>query len=307
MLDALDHFTPLRKVGRRRIDLQLSADNARKMRLLKIQRRFVQRFECQILDHAVPIHVAEVCDLFKNTFIGDRFVAAQHENVGRNAHALQLLDRMLRRLGFVLAACPQIGNERDMDEQRVAASHLSRHLPDRFQKRLSFDIADRAADLRDHNIRVGVLSDAIDEPFDFVCDVRDRLHGLAKIAALPFARKHIGVHLAGRQVGIAVQVLVDEPFVMAEVEIGFRAVLRHIHFTVLIRAHRARIDVDVRVQFLRGDLKPARLQKPSERRRRNALAEPGHHAAGHKDVFFRPALLRHSLSLPDMMWRFRIG
>ena len=52
---------------------------------------------------------------------------------------------------------------------------------------------------------------------------------------------------------------------MAEVEIRLRAVLGHIDLAVLIRAHRSGIDVDVRVEFLRGDLQPARLEKSALR------------------------------------------
>ena len=40
---------------------------------------------------------------------------------------------------------------------------------------------------------------------------------------------------------------------MTEVEIGFRAVIGHIDFAVLIGRHRAGVDVEVRVEFLHGD------------------------------------------------------
>ena len=36
---------------------------------------------------------------------------------------------------------------------------------------------------------------------------------------------------------------------MAEVEVGFSTILGHIYLTVLIRAHGARIDVDVGIEF----------------------------------------------------------
>ena len=58
------------------------------------------------------------------------------------------------------------------------------------------------------------------------------------------------VDLARRVVRVARQRAVREPFVVAEVQVGFAPVVQHIDFTVLIRTHRARIDVDVRIQFL---------------------------------------------------------
>ena len=43
---------------------------------------------------------------------------------------------------------------------------------------------------------------------------------------------------------------VGEALVVAQVEVGLRAVLGDEHLAVLERAHRARIDVDVRVELL---------------------------------------------------------
>ena len=72
---------------------------------------------------------------------------------------------------------------------------------------------------------------------------------------------------------------------MSEIEVGFRAVLRHENFPVLIGAHGAGIDVDIRVEFLRGDLQPARFQKPPEARRGDAFAQPRNDAARYEYVF----------------------
>ena len=54
---------------------------------------------------------------------------------------------------------------------------------------------------------------------------------------------HIG---AGAVARVARQVLVDEALVVAEVEVGLGTVLGDEHLAVLERAHRARIDVEVR-------------------------------------------------------------
>src|SRR5213592_2849172 len=45
------------------------------------------------------------------------------------------------------------------------------------------------------------------------------------------------------------QVLVDEALVVADVEVGLRTVLGHEHLAVLEGAHRARVDVEVRVEL----------------------------------------------------------
>ena len=42
---------------------------------------------------------------------------------------------------------------------------------------------------------------------------------------------------------------VREAFVVAEIEIGFGAIVSYKNFAVLKRRHRSRIDVDVRIEF----------------------------------------------------------
>ena len=72
---------------------------------------------------------------------------------------------------------------------------------------------------------------------------------------------------------------------MTEVEVGLLAVLGHKDLAVLEGAHGARVNVEVRVGLLHHDLVAAGLEQAAERCRRNALAEGGYDAAGHKDVF----------------------
>ncbi len=54
---------------------------------------------------------------------------------------------------------------------------------------------------------------------------------------------------------------------------------------MLIRVHRARIDVEVGVELLERDFEPAILEQRAERGRRQALAERTHHATGYKNIF----------------------
>ena len=49
---------------------------------------------------------------------------------------------------------------------------------------------------------------------------------------------------------------------MAEVEVSFRAVIGDIDFTVLVRAHRPRINVQIGIALLEGDFE-ARLSSSS--------------------------------------------
>ena len=74
-------------------------------------------------------------------------------------------------------------------------------LTDRLDERLSFDVTDRTADLRDNNIRFGFQTYVIDEFFDLVCDVRDRLNGAAEIFAAALLGEYRRINFTGRKVG----------------------------------------------------------------------------------------------------------
>ena len=115
--------------------------------------------------------------------------------------------------------------------------------------------------------------------------MRNDLHGLAEVLAGALLVQNVPVDLASGEVGELVEVLVDEALVVAEVEVGLRAVVGDIDLAVLERAHRAGVDVDIRVELLRCDLEAAALEQSAERGRGNALAQTGDNAAGHENVF----------------------
>ena len=64
-----------------------------------------------------------------------------------------------------------------------------------------------------------------------------------------------------------------EALVMAEVEIGLRAVVGHEDLAVLIGAHRPRIDVEIGVELPQADFVAACLQQRAESGGCETLAE----------------------------------
>ncbi len=89
--------------------------------------------------------------------------------------------------------------------------------------------------------------------------MRNDLNGLAAVNALSLIRNDIPVNPAGSQVGILRKGFIDKSFVVAEIQIRFSAVVRYKHFAVLNGIHRARIHIQIRIQFLRGNFQPARF------------------------------------------------
>ena len=65
--------------------------------------------------------------------------------------------------------------------------------------------------------------------------MRNDLYRLTQILTAPLLLQHVPVHLARCQVGILVEVLINETLIMTKVQVRLRTVLRHEHFAMLIR------------------------------------------------------------------------
>ena len=157
-----------------------------------------------------------------------------------------------------------------MHEEAVVAADLVAHLAGGLEERQPLDVADGAADLGDDDIRQRLAgADRLGRlqahpSLDLVGDVRDDLHGVAEVLAAALLGDDGGVDLAGGDVGGLAQVDVQEALVVADVQVGLGAVVGDEHLAVLERVHRARVDVEIGVEFLHDDAEAACRQKISE-------------------------------------------
>ena len=107
-------------------------------------------------------------------------------------------------------------------------------------------------------------------------DVRDDLDRLAEILTTALLVDDPLVDLAGRHIGAAVQVHVQEALVVADVEVGLSAVLGDEDLSVLERVHRAGVDIEVRIELLHRHRQPTRSEaQVSEGAGGEALAAEG--------------------------------
>ena len=120
----------------------------------------------------------------------------------------------------------------------MAARQVVAELADRLEERQALDVADRAADLAQHEIDILVAVE--DELLDGVGDVRDHLHRAAEIVAAPLLGDDVLVDAAGGDVVHLRRRPAGEALVVAEVEVGLGAVVGDEDLAVLVRAHRAR-------------------------------------------------------------------
>ncbi len=235
-------------------------------------------------------------------------IRAQDDDVRLDADAAQLLDRVLGGLGLELTGGGQGGEERHVHVQHVRPADVLAHLADGLEERQALDVADGAADLDDDDIGVAVARDTPDALLDLVGDVRDDLDRATQVVAAPLLRDDRLVDAAGRDVAQLGQVGVDEPLVVAEVEVGLGAVVGDEDLAVLVGRHRPRIDVDVGVQLEDRDTETPCLEDPPDAGGGDALAEGTRDAAGHEDILRHGSqILRGFSDATESRPRTRIG
>ena len=176
----------------------------------------------------------------------------------------------------------------DLDRSPIPGSKELADLARGLEEGLGLDVADGAADLGDHDVRDDALGvgrlHREDAGLDLIGDVRDDLHRVAQVFAAALLGDDRRVHLARGDVGDAREVPVEEPLVVADVEVGLGAVLGDEDLAVLERVHGARIHVEVRIELLHGDAQPARREELSQAGGRQALTQGGRNASGDEDV-----------------------
>src|ERR1700722_4052530 len=213
-------------------------------------------------DHGLLVYVAHQAYLAFQARV-DRAVGASHDRIRLDADAAQRGYRVLGRLGLQLTGGTDVRQQADVQEETPVPANLVPDLADGLQERLRLDVTDGPAHLGDHHVDVvsGHLQDA---GLDLVGDVRDDLHGVAEVGAAALVRDHRGVDLAGGDVGLTLQVGVEKPLVMADVEVGFCSVVGDEYLAVLERVHRAGVHVQVRVKLLHGDPQASELEQAAQ-------------------------------------------
>ena len=218
--------------------------------------------------------------------------------MGLDPDAAQFVDRMLGRLGLHLAGVNDVGHQGQVDEHRPLGTQVRVELADRLEESERLDVTDRAADLGDHEVDLLGLGHDQDAVLDLVGDVRDHLDGAAEVVAAALAPDHRVVDRAGGHIRGPRSVLVGEALVMAEVKVGLGPVFGDEDLAVLEGAHRARVDVQVRIELLDLDPETAGNEEPADRGGSDAFTESRKHSAGDEDESGFSLVLVAHLTLP---------
>ena len=140
----------------------------------------------------------------------------------------------------------------------------------------------------------------MDGLLDGIGDVRNDLHGAPQVIPAPLLGDHRGVDLARGEVARLAQVGVREAFVVPEVQVRFRAVVRDIDLAVLEGAHGARIHIDVGIELLHGDTQAAAFEEHADGGGGQALAEAGDDASGDENMLGHQVV--DSRTVSGLLW-----
>ena len=220
----------------------------------------IDRGRILTFDDSITVNIAHECNLALDS-LGKRAVRTQHQGIGLDTDRTQGRNRVLGRFGLEFTSRRQERNQRNVNECDIVATQVGAHLTCGLQEGLGLDIAHGSANLRDDDIG-GVSLGVGDglrahDALDLIRDVGNDLDGVAQVFAAAFLCNNSGVHLTGRRIRRAGQVHVQEALVVADIQVGFRAVFRDENLTVLEGIHGSRIDIDVGIELLHGNAQTA--------------------------------------------------
>ena len=121
-------------------------------------------------------------------------------------------------------------------------------------------------------------------PFaDLTGDVGNHLHSAAVVIPPALLVDHGLVNRTGGHAVEARHGRVGKAFVVAQVQVCFRTVFGDEDFTVLDRAHRARIHIQVRIQLQDRNVVTPGFQQAPKARGHDPLADAGDDTTGDED------------------------
>ena len=171
----VDHGNPVGKIWLWAIHVQAIADNIGQFFFFHSQ--FVKNIHIKILNDSFLWYITKLRNFFFNAVI-QRQVGTADKNIRLNAHTLKILYAGLRWFGFQFAGSFKIWNQRNMNENTIFVSYLMLELTKRFQKRLTFNVADGSSDFDNGYFGFRSIFIMIKSAFNFIGDMWDNLYGM---------------------------------------------------------------------------------------------------------------------------------
>ena len=171
---------------------------------------------------------------------------------------------MLRGFGFQFTGRRDVWQQGQMNvDARIVRGFLS-ELADRFKKWQALNIANRAANFNQNEIKAFIARS--DELLDSIGHMGNDLHGAAQKIPAPFLGDNVLIDAPRGYIVLLVGRPAREALVVTKIEVGFRPIVGHKHLAMLIGAHGARIDIEIGIEFSQANAVTAGLQKSAESR-----------------------------------------
>ena len=228
----------------------------------KAERHFIDRRHSSCANYRALFDVAKEGDFLFHLPAQVTFRAAQ-QYICLNADTEQFLDGVLRGLGFQFLGGGDPRHQREMDKDSIFAAQLLAHLTDGLKKRQRFYVTHRAADLDNRHVRA-IRRNLAHSVLDFVGHVGNYLDGLAQVVAAPFFEDNLLVDAPRREVVVARERRMSKSLIMAQVEVGFSAVVGDKNLAVLEGRHGSRIDVEIGVELHHVHAQAALFQQAAD-------------------------------------------
>ena len=240
-----------REVGLLGLQPEPLADHAVEALLAEAERDLVDRLHVGALDHALEVHVAEERDLALDVRAESGCSLRQIRMSGWIPICIRSRTECCVGLVFSSPAAAMYGTS-----VRCMNSALSRPTSWRNWRIASRNGSDSMSPtVPPISVITTSCPGAVRRMAFLISSVMcgNDLHGGAEVLAAALLADDVLVDPAGGDVVLLGERAVDEALVVAEVEVGLGAVVGDVHLAVLERRHRARIDVDVRVELLHRD------------------------------------------------------
>ncbi len=233
--DVVDKFLPVVEVGGLGLDAEAVGHEAVELVAAQVERALVDGVgDVAEGDDVFLFHVAEHGD-FASVVLVEAVFCAADDDVRLDADLAEFGDGLLGGFGFDLSCGADFRQQGDVDEADVFPPDVEGELAQCFEEEVALDVADGAADLGDDDVGVCAEGDVVDARLDLIGAVGDELDGFAEVFAFALLADDVFKDLAGGEVVEAGEGAVGEPLVVAEVEVGFRAVVEDVDLAVLER------------------------------------------------------------------------
>ena len=198
-------------------------------------------------------YVTEQSNLVLDGLI-QRMLTSADDDIRLDAHALQILNTGLGGFGLQFLRSAQIRNQRYMDQNRIVMADFMLELTNGLQERLALDITYGTADLDDGDTGLIIRKIAVETALDLIGDMRDDLYRTSAVITTTLFLQYGPVYFTGGDIGILIQVLIDETLIMSQIQIGLCTIFCDEYLAMLDRVHGAGINIDIRIEFLHGYL-----------------------------------------------------